>query len=78
MWDCTARNRGADQADRHILAIQDACSAGANGNRPSRAVDDARPGSRNPTVLPRCVFHRVNDAGPIDVMRILNQRDPRP
>ena len=79
IWNRTARNRGrirpiATSLPSGMLANRDACSALANGSKSGSAVDDARPGCRKPAVLPRCMFYRVNDADPIEVMRILHQR----
>ena len=74
IWDYSARNWGAEQADRYILAIRDACEALADGSRRGRAVDDIRPGYRKLAVASHFLFYRITDAGMIDVIRILHQR----
>jgi toxin ParE1/3/4 len=74
IWDYSARNWGAEQADRYILAIRDACEALADGSRQGRAIDDIRPGYRKLAVASHFLFYRITDAGMIDVIRILHQR----
>ena len=74
IWDYSARNWGAEQADRYILAIRDACEALADGSRHGRAIDDIRPGYRKLAVASHFLFYRFTDAGMIDVIRILHQR----
>jgi toxin ParE1/3/4 len=74
IWDYTARNWGATQADRYILAIRDACAALADGSRRGRASDDIRPGYSKLAVRSHFLFYRVTDTGLIDVVRILHQR----
>ena len=74
IWDYSARNWDAEQADRYILAIRDACEAVADGRRQGRPIDDIRPGYRKLAVASHCLFYRITDAGLIDVIRILHQR----
>ena len=62
IWDYSARNWGAEQADRYILAIRDACEALADGSRRGRAVDDIRPGYRKLAVASHFLFYRITDA----------------
>jgi toxin ParE1/3/4 len=71
IWDYSARNWGAEQADCYILAICDACEALADGSRQGRAIDDIRPGYRKLAVASHFLFYRITDA---DVIRILHQR----
>ena len=74
IWDYSARNWGAEQADRYILAIRDACEAVADGRRQGRPIDDIRPGYRKLALASHFLFYRITDAGMIDVIRILHQR----
>jgi toxin ParE1/3/4 len=74
IWDYSARSWGAEQADRYVLGIRDACEALANGSRQGRPIDDIRPGYRKLAVASHFLFYRITDAGLIDVIRILHQR----
>ena len=74
IWDYTARHWGAEQADRYVLAIRDACAALADGGKQGRAVDDIRPGYRKLAVPSHVLFYRLTDTGLIDVVRILHRR----
>jgi toxin ParE1/3/4 len=74
IWDYSARNWGAEQADRYIFAIRSACEALADGSRRGRAIDDIRPGYRKLAVASHFLFYRITGAGMIDVIRILHQR----
>jgi toxin ParE1/3/4 len=63
IWDYSARNWGAEQADRYILAIRGACEALAAGSRRGRAIDDIRPGYRKLAVASHFLFYRITDPG---------------
>ncbi len=72
IWTHTARTWGADQADRYIDGIQDACNRLASGDRQGRAVN-IREGYLKYSVGRHFVFFRHRHAG-IEVIRILYQR----
>ena len=74
IWDYSARNWGAGQANRYVLDIRAACEALANGSRQGRPIDDIRPGYRKLAVASHFLFYRITDAGMIDIIRILHQR----
>ena len=74
IWDYSARNWGANQADRYILRISEACEDLAAGRKRGRPIDDIRPGYRKLAVRLHFLFYRVTDAGLIDVVRILHKR----
>lgn len=74
IWDYSARNWGAEQADRYIRAIRSACEALAAGPTRGRPIDEIRPGYRKLAGQLHFLFYRVTDSGLIDVVRILHQR----
>ena len=74
IWDYSARNWGEEQADRYILNIRDACNALSDGSRQGRPVEAIRTGYRKLAVEAHFLFYRINEAGLIDVIRILHQR----
>jgi toxin ParE1/3/4 len=74
IWDYSARNWGANQADRYILRIREACEDLAAGRERGRPIDDIRSGYRKLAVRLHFLFYRVTDAGLIDVVRILHKR----
>jgi toxin ParE1/3/4 len=61
IWDYSAQNWGAEQADRYILGIRDACEALADGSKQGRAIDDIRPGYRKLAVASHFLFYRLTD-----------------
>lgn len=74
IWDYSARHWGAEQADRYLLAIRDACTALADGGRQGQPIDAIRPGYRKLAVGSHVLFFRRTEAGLIDVVRVLHQR----
>ena len=74
IWDYSARNWGAAQANRYVLDIRRAIEGLADGSRQGRAIDDIRPGYRKLAVASHFLFYRITDAGMIDIIRILHQR----
>lgn len=77
IWDYTATRWGADQADRYIRDMRDACEALSRGETRGRPADDIRPGYLKLRVASHVLFFRTTEGGAIDVVRILHQRmDP--
>jgi toxin ParE1/3/4 len=58
IWDYTARHWGAEQADRYVLAIRDACAALAAGDKKGRSIDAIRPGYCKLAVGSHFLFYR--------------------
>jgi toxin ParE1/3/4 len=73
IWDSSARNWGADRADRSVMAIRDACAGLADGSRQGRAADDIRPGYRKQPAGSHLIFCRAAERR-IEVIRILHRR----
>lgn len=71
--DYSARNWGAEQADRYILRIKAACDDIAAGRRRGRPIDEIRPGYRKFAVQSHFLFYQAGDIGQITVIRILHQ-----
>jgi toxin ParE1/3/4 len=71
IWEFTAKEWGAGQADRYTDDIRHLCDSLARGDTSGRAVDQ-RAGYRKHPVGRHVVFFRKTDAG-IDVIRILHQ-----
>ncbi|MGH7101901.1 MAG: type II toxin-antitoxin system RelE/ParE family toxin [Acetobacteraceae bacterium] len=74
IWDYSAQNWGAEQAERYVLAIRNACEALAAGRKRGRPIDEIRPGYRKLAVQLHFLFYRVTDTGLIDVVRILHRQ----
>jgi len=74
IWDSTARHWGADQGDRYVFAIRDACEALANGSRRGRAIDAVRAGYWKLPMGSHFLFCRVAAGGVVEVVRILHQQ----
>ena len=73
IWDYTAARWNADQADRYINGIRDACYDLAAGKRVSRPVD-VREGYRKLLVGSHTLFFKPDAAGLIVIVRVLHQR----
>ncbi|MDN5928332.1 MAG: type II toxin-antitoxin system RelE/ParE family toxin [Hyphomicrobiales bacterium] len=74
IWDYSAENWGAEQAERYVLAIRAACEALAAGKLKGRSVEGVRANFRKQTVGSHLLFYRVGGDGAIDLIRILHQR----
>ncbi|GHC45368.1 type II toxin-antitoxin system RelE/ParE family toxin [Neogemmobacter tilapiae] len=72
VWDYTAEQWGADQADQYVDDIRDACRALADGRKLGRLVD-LRPGYRSCPVGAHLIFFRER-AGRLEVIRVLHGR----
>lgn len=72
IWEYTAEQWSADQADRYIDEIRDACRALAAGRKRGRAAD-VRPGYLTYALSAHMIYFRDRDNG-IEVIRILHQR----
>jgi len=73
IWDYTVERWGERQAETYILAIRDACAALAEGRRRGRPIDAIRAGYLKLAVGAHFLFYRFDEAGRIDVVRILHQ-----
>ena len=71
IWNYTAEEWGADQADRYTDDIHDICGSLARGEKRGRNVD-VREDYRKHAAGKHFVFFRVADTG-IKVIRILHQ-----
>lgn len=74
IWDYSAERWGADQADRYVRGIRNACEALANNRRQGQDAGAIRPGYRKLAVGSHFLFFRNTDADMIDIVRILHQR----
>ena len=74
IWDYSAERWGADQAERYVLGIRDACRDLAAGRMRGRAADDVRAGYRKAAVGSHVLFYRVREDGVLDIVRILHRR----
>lgn len=74
IWTYTVERWGMAQAERYIRDLNDACRALADGTKPSKAIDDIRPGYRKAAVGKHVIFFREDDAGDTVVIRILHER----
>lgn len=74
IWAYTLERWGATQAARYVRDLDMACRELAADARPSRAIDDIRPGYRKANVGSHMVFFTRNDAGVTLIVRILHQR----
>ncbi len=71
IWDYTAEEWGADQADRYTDDIQSTCNSLARGEKRGRDVD-VRSSYLKHAVGKHFVFFRTTKVG-IEVIRILHQ-----
>lgn len=74
IWDWTESRWGRTQAERHVLAIREACADLASGRRRGRSAEEVRAGYRKLAVGSHLLFFRVGEDGAIEVIRILHQR----
>ncbi len=72
IWDYSAHRWGADQADRYIDDIRDACDALARGTKHSQPAD-VLPGLQK-SLCGAHVIYFLDRPGHLDVIRILHQR----
>ncbi|MFM2372702.1 MAG: hypothetical protein RIS85_2424 [Pseudomonadota bacterium] len=70
IWDYSAEDWGADQADLYIDAIRDTCEALASGTRHARA-SDARPGYLKCALNAHMIYFRTCETR-VEVIRILH------
>lgn len=73
IWDYTADTWGEKLANRYVADIRDACTALSEGRRRGRPVQDLAP-YFSLRVGSHLIFYRFDEAGVIDVDRILHQR----
>lgn len=74
IWDCSAAQWGAAQADRYIRLIAAAGDALATGRAKGRSAEAIRPGYFRQTVGSHVLFYRARKRGGIEIVRILHQR----
>jgi toxin ParE1/3/4 len=74
IWDYSAVQWGATQADRYIRLITSACAALADGRTKGRSAQAIRPGYFRQTVGSHVLFYRARKRGGIEIVRILHQR----
>jgi toxin ParE1/3/4 len=74
IWDYSAVQWGAAQADRYIRFIAMACTALAAGRTKGRSAEAIRPGYLRQTVGSHVLFDRARKRGGIEIVRILQQR----
>ena len=74
IWDYSAVQWGAAQADRTIRLIATACAALATGRTKGRSAEAIRPGYFRQTVGSHVLFYRAGKRGSIEIVRILHQR----
>ncbi len=74
IWDYSADQWGAAQADRYIRLIATACGALSTGRAKGRSAEAIRPGYSRQTVGSHVVFYRNRNRGGIEIVRILHQR----
>lgn len=72
IWDYSAERWGADQADRYMDEIRDACLGLASGTKQGRPVD-VRPGYLKYAAGTHMVYF-LDRGDRLDVIRILHQR----
>jgi toxin ParE1/3/4 len=76
IWDWTESNFGTEQAELYVRLIQRTIEDVAAGRRRARSAEGVRAGYRKVAAGSQMVYFR-QDAGTIDVVRILHQRmDP--
>lgn len=74
IWDYSAEQWNADQAERYVLAIEGACEALARGHLRGRTADDFRHGYLRLRSGSHYIFYRQRDDGGVDIMRVLHER----
>lgn len=74
IWDYSAEQWGAAQADRYIRLIAAACEALAIGRAKGRSAEAIRRGYFRQTVGSHVLFYRARKRGGIEIVRILHQR----
>ncbi len=74
IWDYSAEQWVAAQADRYIRLIATACGALSTGRAKGRSAEAIRPGYFRQTVGSHRVFYRNRNRGGIEIVRILHQR----
>jgi toxin ParE1/3/4 len=73
IWDYTAENWGAGQAERYVRLIGAAIETVAKWPKRGKTCDRIREGYRKYPAGSHIVFYRVTDTG-IDVVRVLHRR----
>ena len=74
IWDYSAEQWGAAQADRYIRLIAAACDALATGRTKGRSAESIRLGYFRQTVGSHVLFYRARKRGGVEIVRILHQR----
>jgi toxin ParE1/3/4 len=74
IWDYTTLNWGQDQAERYATEIRTALDGLLAGRLRARSIAEIRPGYSKYAVGSHVLFIRANQAGNIEVVRILHGR----
>lgn len=74
IWTYTLDRWGETQAKHYFREIAAACTEVANGERPSRPIDDIRPGYRKVLINAHVAYFRETAGGDTEIVRILHQR----
>lgn len=74
IWDYSAVQWGAAQADRYIRLIASACAALADGRTKGRSAEAIRPGYFRQIVGSHVLFYRARKRGGIEIVRTPHQR----
>jgi len=74
IWDNSAEQWGAGQADRYVRLIAGACERLASGRITGRSADTVRAGCFRRSVGSHVLFYRARRRGGIEIVRILHRR----
>jgi toxin ParE1/3/4 len=73
IWDYSAKQWSAVQADRYIRLIAAACEGLASGRSIRRSADTVRAGYFRHQIGSHVLFYRARPRGGIEIVRILHQ-----
>jgi toxin ParE1/3/4 len=74
IWDYSAAQWGAAQADRYIRLIAAACAVLAAGRITGRSADAIRSGYLRHAIGSHVLFYRTHESGGIEIVRVLHRR----
>jgi toxin ParE1/3/4 len=74
IWDHSAAQWGATQADRYVRLIAAACAALAAGRIRGRSTDAVRSGYFRHAIGSHVLFYRAHSGSGIEIVRILHRR----
>jgi toxin ParE1/3/4 len=74
IWDYSAAQWGAAQADRYIRLIVAACAALAPGRIMGSSADAIRSGYLRHAIGSHVLFYRAHESGGAEIVRVLHQR----